>query len=148
MPTKSMPKEQCAVETAHSRRLHFSCMRRLFIALRFIPAYAGNTPSPRARSTPGTVHPRLRGEHAMVTAQSVGKAGSSPPTRGTPLQVSCSCFQLRFIPAYAGNTATRCRMIASRPVHPRLRGEHWLMMQPHRQTRGSSPPTRGTRAWP
>ena len=70
--------------------------------------------------------------------------GSSPLTRGT----HCAEFRLkdhlRFIPAYAGNTA--CLLLNAPPnsVHPRLRGEHTTGWISPRHSVGSSPLTRGT----
>ena len=52
------------------------------------------------------VHPRLRGEHRVDKAVMGVPLGSSPPTRGTrTVALHCSSGQ-RFIPAYAGNTAS------------------------------------------
>ena len=70
---------------------------------RFIPAYAGNAiwlvmPPPLP-----PVHPRIRGERLGYLRQSIDDAGSSPHTRGTPLQASQRLADGRFIPAYAGN---------------------------------------------
>ena len=52
----------------------------------------------------------------------------------------------RFIPACAGNTHPVRRLSLPRPVHPRLRGEHELLMTHIVAPHGSSPPARGTRA--
>ena len=77
--------------------------RGLFLAFRFIPAYAGNAfPNPSRR--PGkTVHPRIRGERSDTSGNDRALPGSSPHTRGTLGSDGMEVFQSRFIPAYAGN---------------------------------------------
>ena len=92
--------------------------------MRFIPAYAGNTPVLIDSSVTMPVHPRVRGEH------------------GRGLQ--CHLAQVRFIPAYAGNTAPRRQPPPPAPVHPRVRGEHNVLMYELIPCHGSSPRTRGT----
>ena len=51
--------------------------------LRFIPAYAGNTPKAAISRLARSVHPRLRGEHCFRCNVAKAPSGSSPPTRGT-----------------------------------------------------------------
>ena len=71
--------------------------------------------------------------------------GSSPRPRGTP---STGCGwrrKIRFIPAPAGNTVLERRHQNLRPVHPRARGEHGLVIIEKRRVLGSSPRPRGTR---
>ena len=50
------------------------------------------------------VHPRLRGELSKAWNLPTLYGGSSPLTRGTLLKLSLISHQLRFIPAYAGNS--------------------------------------------
>ena len=57
------------------------------VPTRFIPAYAGNTSLARTEDASIPVHPRLRGEHLSTTAYKMGTTGSSPPTRGTQMNV-------------------------------------------------------------
>ena len=71
---------------------------------RFIPAGAGNTPGDRPACSPGTVHPRRRGEHADLHRANLRGAGSSPQARGTQLRGADLSEEYRFIPAGAGNT--------------------------------------------
>nr|CUV12158.1 conserved protein of unknown function [Ralstonia solanacearum] len=92
--------------------------------LRFIPACAGNTPSGRACRRPPAVHPRMRGEHRIISIELAKAGGSSPHARGTP---ACSL-------AHA-TTST---------VHPRMRGEHVRIAFGCLDFRGSSPHARGT----
>ena len=71
---------------------------------RFIPAHAGNTPSPYNFCSCLQVHPRSRGEYQRFVEQIVPGVGSSPLTRGIQsLTAVCPRFP-RFIPAHAGNT--------------------------------------------
>ncbi len=78
------------------------------LVVRFIPAHAGNTPSPATRPPLATVHPRARGEHSCSTGRYSVTGGSSPRTRGTLAQLLAPDSLGRFIPAHAGNTASFC----------------------------------------
>ena len=90
---------------------------------RIIPAYAGST-GRRRRQCPGhRDHPRIRGEHAPSPRGRAASSGSSPHTRGAPLDVQARLTRGGIIPAYAGSTQPADR-----------RG---------RQGGGSSPHTRG-----
>ncbi len=112
---------------------------------RFIPASAGNTWSwpPSARIV--SVHPRIRGEHASNARRYVRSAGSSPHPRGTLRLRPGSGVPRRFIPASAGNTGKMPWQRAHLAVHPRIRGEHWMMKSSTSCACGSSPHPRGTR---
>ena len=93
--------------------------------VRFIPAYAGNTPNTAAPVFRSAVHPRVCGEHAW----------------GLPVVDA----DLRFIPAYAGNTG-RCQNNSGyQAVHPRVCGEHRAVPSLPCRCSGSSPRMRGTR---
>ena len=92
--------------------------------IRFIPAYAGNSPAENGSPRRDSVHPRLRGEltaaplcHHFPCGSSplTGElfisphtarhdAGSSPLTRGTRIEGEGFEVSFRFIPAYAGNS--------------------------------------------
>ena len=93
---------------------------------RFIPAHAGNTDRPPARSRRIPVHPRACGEHLCHDSFRGCFCGSSPRMRGT-----------------------RCvRSVCRRrtPVHPRACGEHNKLSSSSSGGIGSSPRMRGTRA--
>ena len=91
---------------------------------RFIPAWAGNTPTPRPMPAAAPVHPRVGGEHGLNAAVSGIRDGSSPRGRGT-LTFSLHCaLRQRFIPAWAGNTAPQEAPTSPQAVHPRVGGEH------------------------
>ena len=69
-----------------------------------IPAYAGSTRIRRDPGQEGQDHPRIRGEHTNKTEALGLSQGSSPHTRGAPVDVGDHLPQLRIIPAYAGST--------------------------------------------
>ena len=114
--------------------------------VRFIPACAGNTPWRYAGSRIRSVHPRVCGEHPRNRIMDRSKSGSSPRVRGTRGRPKSGLAPRRFIPACAGNTAPRPRRAGSRPVHPRVCGEHTASRSSSRVIDGSSPRVRGTRA--
>ena len=74
---------------------------------RIIPAYAGNTSSPRTPAFTIQDHPRIRGEHVIGFPAADRNPGSSPHTRGTPGVLVRREEGPRIIPAYAGNTGLR-----------------------------------------
>jgi len=111
---------------------------------RFIPAGAGNTSVRDSGSVSETVHPRWRGEHVWLMPIACASCGSSPLARGTREVLDVLIDNQRFIPAGAGNTSRCPATAATRPVHPRWRGEH-IGETPTIQTgAGSSPLARGT----
>ena len=111
---------------------------------RFIPARAGNTCTWPANFTSASVHPRPRGEHEYRPLLLLFPDGSSPPARGTPLELVVHASPHRFIPARAGNTCKVGALPPAPPVHPRPRGEHEFATTIARVLDGSSPPARGT----
>ena len=115
------------------------------IAIRFIPAGAGNTGSATAAPMTTSVYPRWRGEHCSVVFILPACHGLSPLARGTlPYRLPDIIF-LRFIPAGAGNTTSGCRRSAWSPVYPRWRGEHIYQNISFYSHGGLSPLARGTR---
>ncbi len=111
---------------------------------RFIPAYAGNTSRLKYICLPTSVHPRVCGEHNYTYHVIANKCGSSPRMRGTQLHLSCDSKQVRFIPAYAGNTPFWREKLTHLSVHPRVCGEHLDCSLPVKDIVGSSPRMRGT----
>ena len=111
---------------------------------RFIPARAGNTPTPRSAPPRRTVHPRSRGEHGGGSRGGRQVIGSSPLARGTRQRLELRQQHLRFIPARAGNTPRCCAARPPGPVHPRSRGEHRSPFSRSLRSNGSSPLARGT----
>ena len=112
---------------------------------RFIPAWAGNTEPRLTTLTLVTVHPRVGGEHQTEEAPEDTEFGSSPRGRGTLGWGSQQHSNIRFIPAWAGNTGQRRTRQEQTTVHPRVGGEHPSRSRRSRQTTGSSPRGRGTR---
>ncbi len=91
---------------------------------RFSPACAGNTTTSPRRSSPGSVQPRVRGEHYDLPYHVHPSDGSAPRARGTPLTNQRRICQVRFSPACAGNTSSAGGSRSGTPVQPRVRGEH------------------------
>ena len=112
--------------------------------MRFIPAYAGNSPSWLSPLYAMAVHPRLRGELNSLRQTASKSLGSSPLTRGTLSDDNDEIMLRRFIPAYAGNSRHFCSCLLGQKVHPRLRGELPNARRREIVKAGSSPLTRGT----
>ena len=93
------------------------------------------------------VHPRVRGEHRLISASISCISGSSPRPRGTLALDDLGEVRLRFIPASAGNTPAPWRSSRPDPVHPRVRGEHGQYAARAVRRIGSSPRPRGTLVW-
>jgi len=91
---------------------------------RFIPAWAGNTTLCKLLPSTWRVHPRVGGEHSCNSSSGMPMDGSSPRGRGTHRHTGATAFNERFIPAWAGNTWVTNTLPRSRPVHPRVGGEH------------------------
>ena len=108
-----------------------------------IPAHAGKTGTYGARLPHPTAHPRSRGENWNVWCASPPPHGSSPLTRGKPVEASVERCSGRLIPAHAGKTAGQRGRYRRRAAHPRSRGENRVRADGHGRRRGSSPLTRG-----
>ena len=111
---------------------------------RFIPASAGNTAEHVADQREVAVHPRVCGEHRLASVLRSVWSGSSPRLRGTHLVVRGGVVDQRFIPASAGNTRMPSPRQTARTVHPRVCGEHLLLLFHDGLYVGSSPRLRGT----
>ena len=133
---------------------------------RIIPAYAGSTLRADRFCACRQDHPRIRGEHLVTCISDAKRAGSSPHTRGAPLERVLADGPGGIIPAYAGSTRvatppypsasgssphTRgargapARCLCRRRDHPRIRGEHGVIDHVGDLGWGSSPHTRGAR---
>ena len=71
---------------------------------RLIPAHAGKTDGGAEGLECGEAHPRSRGENRLVEAVSPRFPGSSPLTRGKPVDGVPEVERCRLIPAHAGKT--------------------------------------------
>ena len=108
-----------------------------------IPAHAGKTRRRFRRSYVMGAHPRSRGENGGCQVLSGFVLGSSPLTRGKPLQVLAHRVEGGLIPAHAGKTTIRSARSARPWAHPRSRGENTTTANPITSGSGSSPLTRG-----
>ena len=89
-----------------------------------IPAYAGSTDPGAAAQKVQRDHPRIRGEHAVLSCPQTAGVGSSPHTRGARGASPFGVPRPRIIPAYAGSTGLPVSWTAWTRDHPRIRGEH------------------------
>ena len=110
-----------------------------------IPACAGSTSSATSSPSPARDHPRLRGEHENGDASRSPRPGSSPPARGALNFYNRRTLVIGIIPACAGSTVRRSLRAGLSPDHPRLRGEHGVLLYRDKLPKGSSPPARGAR---
>ena len=90
-------------------------------------------------------HPRSRGENTSRTLSRVSGPGSSPLTRGKPVDGAGHVWLGGLIPAHAGKTRERPRLRGGQWAHPRSRGENGPRAPRRIASRGSSPLTRGKR---
>ena len=91
----------------------------------------------------GSAHPRSRGENPLTVAVMVAMPGSSPLTRGKPVDGGGHGGDAGLIPAHAGKTCRTFSTCSSLPAHPRSRGENSPSALPMMREAGSSPLTRG-----
>ena len=110
-----------------------------------IPACAGNTDIRTLGYDPYKDHPRMRGEHCDYCVCMLSIWGSSPHARGTLFDAQKIVELPGIIPACAGNTSSICRPSSSLGDHPRMRGEHFTVINIAAPFTGSSPHARGTR---
>ena len=71
--------------------------------------------------------------------------GSSPRMRGTLAWHASAAMATGIIPAYAGNTYRRGSTGSPSGDHPRVCGEHPIVLLVRADPEGSSPRMRGTR---
>ena len=84
------------------------------------------------------------GEQSFTPSRSHVPSGSSPRVRGTDQLFTIRQLHVRFIPACAGNSASRVVLGKFSPVHPRVCGEQHGQGKRFRRAAGSSPRVRGT----
>ena len=107
-------------------------------------AHAGNTPMASLCWLTGWDHPRVCGEHGYFVLMMKPNLGSSPRMRGTPERRFSTGGNMGIIPAYAGNTDCQRSPLARPRDHPRVCGEHDMMVINSLEDLGSSPRMRGT----
>ena len=112
-------------------------------APRIIPALAGNTCPTRGHQANSGDHPRSRGEYGTPLVWRQVASGSSPLSRGIPLNFNTYGQEDRIIPALAGNTRIERGLFCITTDHPRSRGEYCGLSLLGYQKDGSSPLSRG-----
>ena len=115
-----------------------------FLALRFIPAGAGNSGTSSDKSGYPAVYPRWRGELFCAGRFISNTPGLSPLARGTLLIMRIMRSAARFIPAGAGNSWPGFVKQSHIKVYPRWRGELFCVFFCDDPKRGLSPLARGT----
>ena len=110
---------------------------------RLIPAHAGKTGGPAESGYAPRAHPRSRGENALHPGRYRLRVGSSPLTRGKPVEWDGGGVRVGLIPAHAGKTLPYGPLLAATWAHPRSRGENRRAAGDGGRIRGSSPLTRG-----
>ena len=123
-----------------TRRLHRLLRGRPGI----IPACAGNTDGSGLHAQFDGDHPRVCGEHLLVSVLVLVVSGSSPRVRGTRIRRSRCSLTPGIIPACAGNTTAASRTPWPNWDHPRVCGEHLREDALSLSLVGSSPRVRGT----
>ncbi len=111
---------------------------------RFIPTCVGNTESLCRTSGKSTVHPHVRGEHTSAARARIQHPGSSPRAWGTQIHDRRPPRSARFIPTCVGNTFPLPFSSVPGPVHPHVRGEHYVFQDRAPIGGGSSPRAWGT----
>ena len=117
---------------------------RMGLLLGIIPACAGNTLPVLSAGAFRRDHPRMRGEHGLSGCGSMRLGGSSPHARGTRFSRRPAVLGHGIIPACAGNTPGTSPHAAMTRDHPRMRGEHAIIVMEIDYVLGSSPHARGT----
>ena len=90
------------------------------------------------------VHPRGRGKHKRGIENLTVVGGSSPRARETFGKTASGNYELRFIPAGAGNIFPFVPRLRGDAVHPRGRGKHSCAAVVELFAFGSSPRARET----
>ena len=86
----------------------------------------------------------MRGEHKLTLSDDHSRLGSPPHARGTPSTTEIIERGEGITPACAGNTVVVQSPNSIDRDHPRMRGEHWIVLVPPSNYPGSPPHARGT----
>ena len=115
------------------------------LAVRSIPAWAGEPYHPPSETSRPRVHPRVGGGAINTVSGRWAHGGPSPRGRGSLVQIAACLAQHGSIPAWAGEPRTgRCATSTSR-VHPRVGGGAQSLRFVVDVFRGPSPRGRGSR---
>ena len=106
---------------------------------RITPACAGRSPKRFSRSTPGSDHPRVRGEKSQTIFPQYTGFGSPPRARGEVARIHKAHGSRGITPACAGRSRPAKAVRSARTDHPRVRGEK-LQPQGRGKRGGGSPP--------
>ena len=110
-----------------------------------IPTHAGKTRFMAGAFARAWAHPHSRGENWVCGGRVWGLCGSSPLTRGKPVNGRRVLVSIGLIPTHAGKTDWAPPTPAAPTAHPHSRGENTQMRQYLAFCQGSSPLTRGKR---
>ena len=113
------------------------------VGVGLIPACAGKTWKPFARSPKERAHPRVCGENAAQKRRSNSAPGSSPRVRGKHPEHQPQGNFRRLIPACAGKTPNISGGFSRPGAHPRVCGENPRYQLTVKTVSGSSPRVRG-----
>ena len=113
------------------------------VAVRIIPARAGQTRPWRNGRGRTPDHPRACGANTWMSMSACAPFGSSPRVRGKPGPLGLLPVAGRIIPARAGQTRCRSGNILYPPDHPRACGANLASRRFHNGLSGSSPRVRG-----
>ena len=115
------------------------------IAVRSIPAWAGETRPPPGPEQPTPVYPRVGGGNDNGFAQNLGTQGLSPRGRGKPGRSQSQRGNHLSIPAWAGETLERWVLDNPPQVYPRVGGGNLFSLRAMSAISGLSPRGRGKR---
>ena len=110
-----------------------------------IPACAGKTPHRRRIRRFHRAHPRVCGENSCEALWVEVAVGSSPRVRGKHTARHAARLRPGLIPACAGKTTMKLKMLFERWAHPRVCGENSVQRTKSVAASGSSPRVRGKR---
>ena len=107
---------------------------------------AGRSPfATRSRGCAQAAHPRMRGDHALMSGCATRTRGPPPHARGSPGALHLPRHARRPTPACAGiTTRSPCCSITS-VAHPRMRGDHDALRRLVNAVEGPPPHARGSR---
>ncbi len=113
------------------------------IAIRIIPAHAGQTAGLPSESRRLPDHPRACGANGVAAVSVPDGHGSSPRMRGKRPPSPMVARSSRIIPAHAGQTVPVLRSSSSHSDHPRACGANLFNTSDELMRVGSSPRMRG-----
>ena len=116
-------------------------------AIRSIPAWAGETSVSKPWKTKPWVYPRVGGGNLPDPPFHSPQGGLSPRGRGKRLPSCTASVCGRSIPAWAGETRSRCAGLRMSTVYPRVGGGNQSSAASPRWCLGLSPRGRGKLDW-